>query len=160
MGEVRHYPGKLGRVVDLLDRFGGEIEADLFDHGWDLLDYFRGSRPWTQLLRLIDRLPAHSRYVAALLDDPDTAEQIVLHAPPEPPQMTMAGFGPVESLLTSLLDAVNANTSATIAAAGVDPPKIDPAPRPVTELERARNRLRVKSRESLAALALGGDRMT
>lgn len=74
--------------------------------------------------------------------------------------MSMAGFGPVESLLTSLLDAVNANTSATIAAAGVDPPKIDPAPRPVTELERARNRLRVKSRESLAALALGGDRMT
>lgn len=107
------------------------------------------------MLRLIDRLPPHSRYVAALLDDPDTARQLADLPEPEDSSLSMAGFDPTRALLSALLDAINNNTAATIAAAGADPPKFDPAPRPVTELDRARNRLRHDTRRALAALALG-----
>ncbi|WP_067839671.1 hypothetical protein [Nocardia lijiangensis] len=58
----------------LIDERGEEIEADLFTRGWDLLDYMRGERPWSQLLRLLRRLPMWSHYQAALLMDPELGE--------------------------------------------------------------------------------------
>jgi hypothetical protein len=72
--------------------------------------------------------------------------------------MTMAGFDPTRALLTALLDAINQNTAATIAAAGADPPDFPPAPRPVTGLEKARNRARMQDRQALADLVLGRTR--
>jgi hypothetical protein len=120
----------------------------------DLLDWFRGRRPWAQLERLIDGLPAHSRYVAALLDDPDVAADLA-EVPTAPRPMSLVGFDPVVARLTDLIDAVNANTAATIAAAGVDPPTIDPMPRPETELDRARNRVRLEARNMIADMMTG-----
>ncbi|MGV9617107.1 hypothetical protein [Nocardia xishanensis] len=58
----------------LIDERGEEIEADLFARGWDLLDYMRGERPWSQLIRLLRRLPMWSHYQAALLMDPELGE--------------------------------------------------------------------------------------
>lgn len=69
--------------------------------------------------------------------------------------MTMAGFDPNRALLTALLDAINQNTAATIAAAGAEPPEFPPAPRPVTGLEKAKNRARMRDRKALADLVLG-----
>ncbi|MBF6333320.1 hypothetical protein [Nocardia transvalensis] len=62
-------------LVHLIESFGEEIEADLFERSWDLLDYFRGVRPWPQLVRLLRRLPMWSHYQSALLMDPDIGER-------------------------------------------------------------------------------------
>lgn len=83
------------------------------------------------------------------------AEQMAL-VPEQPDRdLSMYGFDPSRALLSALLDAINQNTAATIAAAGADPPEFQPAPRPVTEVDRAKQRLRHESRRGLAALALG-----
>jgi hypothetical protein len=89
------------------------------------------------------------------LDDPAMAELMADLPEPEGIDMSMAGFDPVRALLTALLDAINQNTAATIAAAGADPPEFLPAPRPVTGVDKARIRSRVKGRQALADLALG-----
>lgn len=125
------------------------------DRGHDLLDWFRGHRPWAQLKRFVDRLPAHSRYGAALLEDPEVAEQMAVLDDGDTADMTMAGFDPYRSLLSALIDAVNQNTVAVIAVAGGDPPEFAPAPRPVTGLEKARLRVRHQAREAFADALLG-----
>lgn len=94
--------------------------------------------------------------MSALLDDPDVAEELAqLPESAGVAELSMAGFDPIRSLLTALLDAINQNTAATIAAAGSDPPDFPPAPRPITGLEKARNRVRVEARQALADLMLG-----
>lgn len=60
-------------LVEQLDLYGADIESDL--RPWDLLDYFRGHRPWTQLIRVLGRLPEGSRYAAAVLSDEDLARE-------------------------------------------------------------------------------------
>lgn len=62
-------------LVERIDLYGEQIEADLSDRGHDLLDWFRGRRPWPQLIRLTDRLPDGSRFRAALADDEDLARE-------------------------------------------------------------------------------------
>lgn len=62
-------------LVEQIDCYGDDIDADLFDRGHDLLDWFRGYRPWQQLARLLARLPEGSRYMAAVLDDEDLAAE-------------------------------------------------------------------------------------
>lgn len=62
-------------LVERLDLYGEAIESDLSDRGHDLLDWFRGARPWPQLARLIDRLPDGSRFRAAVADDEDLARE-------------------------------------------------------------------------------------
>lgn len=78
-------------LVERIDLYGEAIESDLSDRGHDLLDWFRGRRPWPQLLRLVDRLADGSRYRAALLADEDLARERIesgaeppdgKHAPP------------------------------------------------------------------------------
>lgn len=120
-----------------------------------MLDWFRGRRPWGQLQRYVDALPAHSRYVAALLDDPDVVEDLALRPqrPPGPPPL--AGFDPMQGLMLQLIDAVNMVTVATIASQGGKPPQFEPMLRPETELDRARNRVRLAAREHLAAMMTG-----
>ncbi|GAA4845476.1 hypothetical protein GCM10023201_40910 [Actinomycetospora corticicola] len=68
-------PGMWTVLVEQVDLYGEAIETDLFDRGSDLLDWFRGRRPWPQLLRLMQRLPPESHYKAALLDDEELAEE-------------------------------------------------------------------------------------
>lgn len=104
----------------------------------------------------MDGLPAHSRYVAALLDDEAEAERIAaLDDPDDHQRVGLAGYDPHRALLAALIDAVNMNTVATIAAAGAEPPKFEPLPRPETGLDRARARLRAQARQALADLAMG-----
>lgn len=46
-----------------------------------MLDFFRGERPWNQLLRLLTRLPRHSQYRVAIVDDDELASRY-----PHPPK--------------------------------------------------------------------------
>lgn len=70
-------------LVEQIDLYGEAIDADFFDRGHDLLDWFRGRRPWPQLARLIARLPPESRYMAAVLDDEELARERIAAAGPE-----------------------------------------------------------------------------
>ncbi|GAA1402023.1 hypothetical protein GCM10009613_61260 [Pseudonocardia kongjuensis] len=69
-------PGMWAHLVEQLDLYGADIESDLAEHrGADLLDWFRGRRPWPQLARFLTRLPEGSRYHAALLGDEELARE-------------------------------------------------------------------------------------
>jgi hypothetical protein len=110
--------------------------------GVDLLEYFRGRRPWRQLLRFLGRMPAHSHYMAALADDEATARRAAA-ARSRPAPMTMAGYDPLVSRLDTVIDVLVAAHST-----GSRPPRM---PRPVTALDRlaandarARHRARVR----------------
>lgn len=93
----------------------------------DLLDYFRGRRPWRQLLRFLRGMPAHSHYMAALADDEATARRIAA-ARGRPAPMTMAGYDPMIARLDTVIDVLVAAHST-----GSTPPRM---PRPVTAMDR------------------------
>jgi hypothetical protein len=95
--------------------------------GVDLLDYFRGRRPWRQLLRFLTRMPAHSHYMAALADDEATARHAAAARRRSAP-MTMAGYDPLVSRMDTLIDCFVAAHST-----GSTPPRM---PRPVTAMDR------------------------
>lgn len=76
--------GMWAHIVERIDLYGEAMESDLSDRGHDLLAWFRGVRPWPQLLRLVDRLPEGSRFQAAVVDDEDLARERV-QAGAEPP---------------------------------------------------------------------------
>lgn len=61
--------------VELIDRFGDQIEYDLrkYQCGMDLLDFFRGVYPWTLLDRILPQLPWQSQFKKALENDADQA---------------------------------------------------------------------------------------
>lgn len=66
-------PGMWQFLIEQIDLYGADIESDLADRGDDLLDWFRGRRPWPQLHRYLRRMPEGCRYHAALLADEDLA---------------------------------------------------------------------------------------
>lgn len=66
-------PGMWSFLIEQIDLYGADIESDLADRGDDLLDWFRGRRPWPQLDRYLRRMPEGCRYHAALLADEDLA---------------------------------------------------------------------------------------
>ena len=59
----------------------------------DLLDFFRGKRPWGQFYRLVKNLPAHGKFKAAQANDPELA-RAVLDAPADGSQgfPTLEGY--------------------------------------------------------------------
>ncbi|WP_109523560.1 MULTISPECIES: hypothetical protein [Nocardia] len=128
----------------LIDRHGEDIEADLFHRGWDLLDYMRGERPWTQLIRLARRLPMWSHYQAALLMDPELGE---LHAQEEidenaPPSPISPLYYDLPTLLMLRHIDVTKELIRVVASLFSDSPAapIPPEPRPSTAEARARAR--------------------
>jgi hypothetical protein len=119
---------------------------DLFDRGWDLLDYFRGVRPWTQLLRIADRLPPHSRFKHAVADDDELQrwreDRFKGRVPPaRPPRLSewtvfddiMTTLNDGFSLLRHTIVSVNAEK-------GKRPPAWKPTRRPKSAADRAESR--------------------
>lgn len=120
-----------------MDASGDEIEWDLrHELGIDLIDYFRGARPWAQLYRFLARLPRHSHFHASVMDDDDAVKQLLSRERP-------AGFGLVgwtfeRELLTAAVDALN-QLHATLIQVNSDDgkrPKVESLPRPTTALDR------------------------
>lgn len=82
-----------------------------------------------------------SAYREAWLDDPEVVERIVAQAdgkPSPPPRPPLSEFGMEAALLADVVDRLGDVIAAQIAAGGNKPPKIQPTPRPVTGVERAR----------------------
>lgn len=154
------FGGTLG-LIDLIDRFGPEIEYDLAaELGVDLLEFFRAARPWTQLERFLARLPSHGHYKAALADDDVFARQY-LEAHPDPAGApsrapTMLGWSPVYGLLVAQLETMRQHIAITVACNSEDGQvdKPDPLPHPVTAIERAQDALRRNARAARMAVLL------
>jgi len=135
------------RLSYLVDHYRGALANDLLIHaGLDLGEEWRARR-WVRLLDVLDHLPSHSHFNAALANDVEYAEMLAKAAAERgetkpkdngdgPPLTT---WTPEVAVLTQVLDAVNRVAWTTIAAqvgkkAG-DAPK--PAARPQTALEKA-----------------------
>lgn len=157
------------RLAMLVDKYRAALSNDLLVHaGLDLGEEWRARR-WRRLIDVIDRLPAHSHFSAAIANDEEYAEFAAKAAAERgetrpgaksddgPPLTT---WTPEVAIMTQVLDAVNQVRYAVIAVqagkkAG-DPPK--PARRPQTAFERAFRRAefdrRKAAHESLVARVL------
>ncbi|WP_289009968.1 hypothetical protein [uncultured Thermomonospora sp.] len=136
----------------MISRYGDAIEADLRQYyGVDLLDVWRSRLTPRQVLVLIDQLPRHSRYLAAVADDDEVADQLADEpdGPPPPPPLT-EWSAEVERLtliadrlgeLITLFAAVNSKKK---------PPPYRNLPRPVTARQRAERRRRERKRDLIA----------
>lgn len=115
------------------------------------------SRRWKRLLRIIDQLPAHSRLAEARLDDEQVAEQILAFEDKHPnakPSRRVSDFTPEVDLLSTLVDRVGELTQAVVAAAGAQPRKVTPVPRPKTAVDRVRARRSLAKHRRLVARVL------
>lgn len=135
-------PGMWTHLVEQIDLYGDDIEADFFDRGTDLLDWFRGRRPWPQLHRLLRRMPEGCRYRAAVLDDDELAREriaagLVATSSKRPP---LLGETQDRAYLRALVTAVQRVEFATYAA--VVGKKAGQPPRPLLGPETAEDRVK------------------
>lgn len=97
-------------------------------------------RRWVALLELIDQLPQASRFMEAVVNDPEQADLIARSREGEaevPWSPRFSEFGLLERLMRDAVMAIQGVQAAVIAAAGGKPPKVEPYPVPVTEIDRA-----------------------
>lgn len=108
--------------------------------GLDLLDYFRGDRPWGQLVRIVAGLPDCGKFKSAMAMDEDLAAVLADMPDPEgePPPLSPHGYGLLERLVLRQNDLIKQLIHVTIGAAGGKPGAFQPEPRPSTAIERAR----------------------
>lgn len=87
-----------------------------------------------------------------MLNDPEVAAQIAAQSsdgPPTPP--AWSEYTPERAALDNILDRLGDVVAAVIGAAGAKPPKIRPATRPITEVDRARLRREKQAHDDLVA---------
>ncbi|WP_405166721.1 hypothetical protein OG203_17445 [Nocardia sp. NBC_01499] len=107
-----------------------------------------------------DRLPHGSQYRSALAMDRELAEQMLATEQDEadldlyeeadaPSGPTPEGYTIDSYLLLSIIDALQGVQAAVIAAAGGDPPRLTPMPRPVTAADIVRDAQRDESMQNL-----------
>lgn len=103
------------------------------------------------LLNVIDGLPSHSHYVAALADDDELA--MASDEPrSRPPRLTE--FSPEVAALAAAFDRLGELIGTLVAVNGGTPPKLEPYPRPVTAAERVRRRKRMEAHYDLVRRVL------
>lgn len=107
-------------------------------------------------MNLIDHLPRDSYFVEALLSDDDFGEQMLDMPEPSSHSERLSEWSSLREGLARVEDALHHVSASVIAAAGAKPPTIDPAVRPITAIERARRRRRVREHEALVARVLPG----
>lgn len=162
----RHLGGGTLRLVALLTRYGRAIEADLAETYREDLAALWAARRWRRLLVLIDGLGRTSRYVEAVAQDDEAAEERLRRAGLQaldggrrtPPRLVE--FGPTEDLLAQVADRLGDLLAATIAAnskTGKAPriPRID---RPELAEARVRRRLREREHDTIVDLWLPSSR--
>jgi hypothetical protein len=133
----------MSRVVQLIQRYGDEIEYDLHTRlHLDLGDWFRGLHPWEKLLRLAGQLPRDSRYKAALYDDDDVAAMwATQHGERDDdaprPELTLEGWTPELGQLVAMTEAIMGMHRTLIAIHNKGKaPEFKPLPRPKTAWDR------------------------
>lgn len=121
----------------------------------DLADEWK-SRRWRRLLNMIDNLPRDSFMQEAMADDEALAEHMLAGAPPteKPPARRWSEYGIQVELLAGIYDRLAEVPNAIAAANGAKPRKIKPYPRPVTAMERVRDRRAKQKHRSLVSRLL------
>jgi hypothetical protein len=114
-------------------------------------------RRWADLLTLIDWLPRNCAYVEALSNDDEVAEQVLR----QPENRNARGAAPRISewspeleRLTDLVDRMGEVMVAIVASQGGKAPKIRPAMRPRTAIDRMRERKRYEQHRKTVARVL------
>lgn len=126
-----------------------------------MLDFFRRVRPWAQLDRLLERLPRHSLYKAALDDDEEFAA-LAVKAHRDDPEVAvavpLAGYDDVVLRLDNIFDAVMALNETLIAVNSRKSAMRKPlrAPRPETAYQRLAKQTKVDQLESIVDKMTGG----
>ncbi|MFI9508427.1 hypothetical protein [Nocardia sp. NPDC052566] len=136
----------------------------MLERGIDIRDCFGPTtirtRDWRTIWAFKDRLPHGSQYRSALAMDRELAEQMIAaeqaqaqHESYEEPETTggptPVGYTIDTYLLLSIIDALQGVQAAVIAAAGGDPPRMAPMPRPVTAADQVRDEYRDRSMQQL-----------
>lgn len=103
----------------------------------------RGDRPWVQLYRFLERLPRHSHFHAALLEDEETAASLSERSEHTTGSFGMVGWTYERELLTTICDLLLQLHATFIQANSEDGhrPPVDPMPRPKTALDRVEARM-------------------
>ncbi len=116
------------------------------------MDFFRRRYSWRKLENLLTRLPVSSAYREAMLNDPEFAELLAAQSNDgPPPSPAWSEYSPIAARLDGIFDRLGDVMSAVVASGGGKPPRIQPARRPVTEVDRARLRREKKAHEDLVA---------
>ncbi|MGQ3385297.1 hypothetical protein [Glutamicibacter sp. TV12E] len=125
-----------------MERFGPEIEADLQEtYGVDLGELFDSKR-WPKLLRLIDRLPPHSRYISAIRNDEEEAKKIIDHPdfnkPGEDTGPSLEGYTQLNYQVADLIDAVRVLQATLVGVNGGKAKNPKPVKRPMTAIDKVK----------------------
>jgi hypothetical protein len=137
------------RLAELCDRYGEAIAADLAMLGWDLVELVEQGR-WAFTLNLVEHLPRASYYAEAVLQDDEYAEQVAAQ-PSRRVEMPVHQWTPELEALAVMVDRLAHVANAVVASAGGRPGRVDPYPRPVTAIDRARSARSRKAVEEMAA---------
>ncbi|WP_280465239.1 hypothetical protein [Nocardia brasiliensis] len=123
----------------------------------DLLDYFRGIRPWRQLYRFLKQLPMDSHYQSAVAMNPEIGAQLAKQKRPEkfdPP--TPQGYTLPILLQLKMIDLVKELMRLIPAVfSGKVPPPMKPEPRPMTAADLIRERAETEAVYEALDLILG-----
>lgn len=140
-----------------MDRYAAELEADFITEyrGLELGKLWR-ARKFRKLLRLIDQLPAATRFSNAVANDEEHVERLLASGvqPSQTPSgPSLSEWTPIVSLLTDISDQLQGLTVATLAAggAGAKAGKVKPRPRPSTAFETVRHRQALARHNALVA---------
>lgn len=138
------------RLVELCDRYGEAIAADLALRGWDLIELVEQGR-WAFTLNLVEHLPRASYYAEAVLQDEDLAEAVAIQ-PAGKFERPIHEWTPELEALATVVDRL-AQVAQTIIATtpGGKPGVVKPYPRPITAVDKARARQSRRAVEEMAA---------
>lgn len=109
----------------------------------------RGDLPWGKFHRLLEHLPEFGRYKLAVADDDELAAAILAHRRNAPaptgsgrrvPLMSWTEQRELAATLTDLLTSLRLQILAGQLPRGKKPPKVPPAARPRTALQRVEAR--------------------
>ena len=121
-----------------------------------MLDFFRGTLSAEAVLDFLKHLPSTSAYYAALAEDEELARDLLDKPTPpaRPPRLTE--FGPDVRVLAEIRDLQTSILAVLIKANGGKPQKTKPYPRPVTALQKLRQRVKYSRHKDLVRRVLPG----
>lgn len=108
------------------------------------------------MLDYIDQLPAASRLTAAVMNDPEAALELAVEEPQGRWAPPVREWDTDAVLLAEIRDRLGEVAMAVAALGGAKSRKVKPFPRPVTEVDRARERLRRRAVDELIEELGGG----
>lgn len=151
---------QMRRLTSMVQRYHDGIEFDFRTHfRLSFGDLFR-ERRWREILNYLDQLPANSQMNRLLSLDEEYMESVLRSQKGDqgPSRPSMADWSLTNSLLATLIDAVNKNTATQTAIANPKgaKPRIEPTPRPLSLVEKIERRIQKERHEEMVGRLLPG----